>query len=138
MAFWTAVISRIRGLVQSFESTITELVLTGSAATEPRFKDAIKEALRNLVPDSTLDEIIARAKGAYRSQEDGHESDALVFATAKGTAEVAKRRQEGPVRCNENEACKKIRKRYEREERVTLRDLWELWYTSILQWWWSR
>lgn len=105
-AYWTAVTNRIRTLVQSFKPQITQLILTGSSALDPQFKTAVKDALRDLVAESTL-------RMLDREGKDGKEGKGktldLVFATAKGAAEFAKRRQEGPVRCVEGEECKRSR-----------------------------
>lgn len=112
-AYWTAVINRIHTLVQAFKPQITQLILTGSSASDSRFKAAVKDALRDLVAESTL-------KLLDEEGEDGKEGKGkppdFVFATAKGAAEFAKRRQEGPVRCVEGEECKRVRERFEREE----------------------
>lgn len=112
-AYWTAANNRIRTLVQSFRPQIPQLILTGSSASDSRFKAAVKDALRDLVAESTL-------KVLDEEGEDGEEAKSksldFVFATAKGAAEVAKRRQEGPVRCVEGEDCKRVRERFEREE----------------------
>jgi hypothetical protein len=40
----------------------------------------------------------------------GDEQQSLFqFATARGAAEIAKRRQEGPVRCAQSDECKRRR-----------------------------
>jgi ubiquitin len=39
------------------------------------------------------------------------------FATARGAAEIAKRMQEGPVKCAQTEECRKRRERVHDEER---------------------
>lgn len=97
-AYWTAVTNRIRTLVQSFKPQIMQLILTGSSALDPQFKAAVKDALRDLVAESALKMLDSDGKDGKEGK--GKTLD-LVFATAKGAAEFAKRRQEGPVRCVE-------------------------------------
>ena len=53
-AYWTAVTNRIRTPARSFKPEITQLILTGSSASDPWFKTAVKDALRDLVAESTL------------------------------------------------------------------------------------
>jgi hypothetical protein len=119
-AYWAAVTNRIRTLVQSFKPQITQLILTGSSASDPRFKAAVKDALRGLVAESTLKILDEESKDGKEGKDKNPD---LVFATAKGAAEFAKRRQEGPVRCMEGEECKRARERLEREETKVREDL---------------
>lgn len=119
-ACWTAVTNRIRTLVRSFKHQITQLILTGTSASDPRFKAAVKDALRDLVAESTLKILDAERKDG---KEGKGETPDLVFATAKGAAEFAKRRQEGPVRCVEGEECKRARKGLDREETEAMVEL---------------
>ncbi|KAI9764587.1 MAG: hypothetical protein M1840_008316 [Geoglossum simile] len=112
-AYWAAVTNRIRALVQSFNPQITELILTGSSASDPRFKAAVKDALRDLVAEGTVKILNEDGKGSKEGKDKNLD---FVFATAKGAAEFAKRRQEGPVRCVEGEECKQARERLEQEE----------------------
>ncbi|KAI9857502.1 MAG: hypothetical protein M1813_008252 [Trichoglossum hirsutum] len=112
-AYWTTVTNRIRSFVQSFNPQITQLILTGSSASVPRFKVAVKDALRDLVAEGTLKILDEEGKDSKESKDKTLD---LVFATAKGAAEFAKRRQEGPVRCVEREECKRARERLEQEE----------------------
>ncbi|KAI4189635.1 MAG: hypothetical protein LQ346_005077 [Caloplaca aetnensis] len=107
--YWTAVRDWIRLLVQSYKPRITQLMLTGSAAGDGRFREAVRDALYDLVSTTALDGLHpgntdVGAHDAERTAED------FLYATAKGAAEFAKRRQEGPVRCAESEACKRVRK----------------------------
>ncbi|KAH0548141.1 hypothetical protein GP486_008130 [Trichoglossum hirsutum] len=111
--YWLAVTDRIRTLVQSFKPQITQLILTGSSASDPRFKAAVKDALSGLVAEGTLK--ILDEEGKDSKERKDKDLD-LVFATAKGAAEFAKRRQEGPVRCVEGEECKRARERLDQEE----------------------
>lgn len=119
-AYWTAVTNRIRTLVQSFKPRITQLILTGSSASDPRFKAAVKDALRDLVVESTLKMLDWEGKDG--KEEQGKIPD-LVFATAKGAAEFAKRRQEGPVRCVEGGECRRAREGLEWEETEAMVEL---------------
>ncbi|KAH0538820.1 hypothetical protein FGG08_004596 [Glutinoglossum americanum] len=111
--YWAAVTDRIRTPAQSFSLQITQLILTGSSASDPRFKAAVKDALGGLVAEGTLKALDEEGKD---SKEKKNKNLDLVFATAKGAAEFAKRRQEGPVRCVEREECKRARERLGQEE----------------------
>jgi hypothetical protein len=119
-AYWTAVINRIRTLVRSFKPQITQIILTGSSASDPQFKAAVKDALRDLVAESTLKILDGEGKDGKEGKD---KTPDLIFATAKGAAEFAKRRQEGPVRCVEGEKCKRARERLEREETEAMVEL---------------
>ncbi|KAL8903304.1 MAG: hypothetical protein Q9207_004017 [Kuettlingeria erythrocarpa] len=106
--YWMAVRDRIRLLVHSYKPRITQVMLSGSAAGDRRFVDAVRDALYDLVSTTIL-------RGVHTGGTDVGEHDAegiaddFLYATAKGAAEFAKRRQEGPVRCAESEACKRVR-----------------------------
>lgn len=112
-AYWTAVTNQIRTLVQSFKPQITQLILTGSSASDSRFKARVMDALRDLVAEDTLK--VLTEKGEDGLEGKGKSPD-FIFATAKGAAEFAKRRQEGPVKCVEGQKCTRVRERLEREE----------------------
>ena len=61
--YWTTIASRIRAFVQSFKPQITQLVLTGSSATDERFIAVVRDALQDVVAESAseilLDEDMA-------------------------------------------------------------------------------
>ena len=99
--YWDAVRSRIRRLVQSFGVRITQVILTGSSASDQRFKAVVREALKDWTTVGAFD--MMEQQGL-----DG-ELSMLLYATARGAAEFAKRRLEGPVRCKETERCKEFR-----------------------------
>ena len=99
--YWDAVRSRFRKFVQSFGVRITQVILTGSSASDQRFKAVVREALKDRTPVSAFDMIEEQGL-------DG-EPSILLYATARGAAEFAKRRLEGPVRCKETERCKEFR-----------------------------
>jgi hypothetical protein len=90
---------RIRIFVQNYIPQITSLILTGTAASDQRFVDAVKGALLDLISVETMESFIIHVNTASDTD--------LIFATAKGAAEVAKRSQEGPVRCEWSDGCKK-------------------------------
>jgi len=116
--YWTAIAGRTRALVQSFKPQITQLMLTGSSASDPRFKATIKDAVQDVVAESALEMLLDDDKADNSGEIYRGQVADLVFANAKGAAEFAKRRQEGPVRCVESEECKLIRgkERLVREE----------------------
>ncbi|KAL8920501.1 MAG: hypothetical protein Q9208_006251 [Pyrenodesmia sp. 3 TL-2023] len=107
--YWTAVRGRIRSLVRSFKPRITQVILTGSSAGDGRFVEAVKDALYDLVSSTALDGLRTDSRD-LGADGNGITADDFLYATAKGAAEFAKRRQEGPVRCAESEACKRVRK----------------------------
>lgn len=97
--YWTAVSGRIRGLIKSLQRVymphVTEILLTGPFATNKRFHDAICTAFQD--PDA-YESVMASLEPRNDSFADQDESQLLAsFATARGAAEIAKRRQEGPV-----------------------------------------
>lgn len=112
-AYWTAVTNHIRSLVQTFKPQITQLILTGSSASDSQFKARVMDALRDLVAEDTLKVLDEKGEDGSDGED---ESPDFIFATAKGAAEFAKRRQEGPVRCVEGQKCKRVREGLEREE----------------------
>lgn len=118
--YWAAVCDRIRQFVMSFNRVymphITEILLTGPDATDRNFQTAIEAALSDLV--------VSEDELAYLRQRDRTSSDRedwqslFTFATARGAAEFAKRRQEGPFRCAQSEECKRRREHVHRETSV--------------------
>lgn len=119
--YWTAIASRIRALVQSFKPQITQLVLTGSSAADQRFKAVVRDALRDVVAQSTFEMLLNDNKATNNGEMDRGQVADYVFATARGAAEFAKRRQEGPVGCAESDECKRVRERLAREEETDAR-----------------
>ncbi|KAF7190978.1 hypothetical protein HII31_07670, partial [Pseudocercospora fuligena] len=104
--YWAAVSARIRGLVASYKPRITELLLTGTSAKNKQFQRAVQDALLDVVPDDVLATLESFVQGAVIE----HSWEAVFeFATAQGAAEIAKRRQEGPVRCAQSDECRRRR-----------------------------
>jgi hypothetical protein len=108
--FWQVVSARIRKLVVTGQRgslpRISQLVLTGTFASNYCFHTAIRSALQDVVDDSTL----AVLDGESSSRTSEREWKTLFeFATARGAAEMAKRRQEGPTFCRQTDACRKRR-----------------------------
>ncbi|TVY18190.1 hypothetical protein LARI1_G003133 [Lachnellula arida] len=104
--YWASVSTRIRELVMSFKPGITELLLTGTSATDARFKAALRDALHDIVGEDVLAVFDSDGNNVFNKDEWKATFD---FATARGAAEVAKRRQEGPVRCAQSDECKERR-----------------------------
>jgi hypothetical protein len=90
---------RIRIFVQKNIPPVTLLILTGTAASDWRFIDTVKDALQDLVSVETLESFSAHVQMTSNTD--------LVFATAKGAAEAAKRSQEGLIKCDWIDKCKK-------------------------------
>lgn len=107
--YWTTVRDRVRLLVKCFKHCLTQLILTGSSAGDGRFEETVQDALYDLVSATTLDVLRTHCTG-LGADDKKRTGDDLLYATAKGAAGIAKRRQEGPVRCAESEACKRFRR----------------------------
>jgi hypothetical protein len=113
--YWAAVSARIRELVVSYHWCITELLLTGTSVTDARFKTALLDALHDVVAWDVLAALGGRGNDTVNTEE---WNEMFAFATARGAAEVAKRRQEGPVKCRQTDEC---RARRENQRPATLR-----------------
>lgn len=94
---------KMRSFVQSQRRKITMILLTGTRVGEHRFKKTLRDALENLVATQAMEEI-----DRSFSKDVGVDVH-TVFATAKGAAEVAKRRMEAPVRCLWREDCEALK-----------------------------
>lgn len=108
-AYWIDVSKRVRELVikplqRVYMPHVTELLLSGPHATNTRFHKAIRTAFQDL----DVDESVLASLGYGDGSLSGHEEwrSLLKFATARGAAEIAKRRQEGPVQCAQSEECR--------------------------------
>jgi hypothetical protein len=106
--------NHIGRFARSWHWKIEAVILTGTAASDPRFKDAVKDAL--------VDIIKAEAIQSLHSNAQASDMD-LTFATAKGAAEIAKRYQEGPVRCQWSKACKRALRQAQRSKEVEVLEL---------------
>ncbi|TVY50745.1 hypothetical protein LCER1_G008416 [Lachnellula cervina] len=93
--YWATVSARIRELVISFKPRINQLLLTGTLVTDARFKAALRDALHDIIAEDVLAILDGNGDNAFNKDEWKAMFD---FATARGAAEVAKRRQEGPIR----------------------------------------
>ncbi|TVY87168.1 hypothetical protein LAWI1_G007468, partial [Lachnellula willkommii] len=85
--YWASVSARIRELVMSFKPGITELLLTGTSATDARFKAALGDALHDIVSEEVLAVFNSDSNNVSNKDEWKATFD---FATARGAAEVAK------------------------------------------------
>ena len=104
--YWLRVFERIRALVTTFRGRIEALILTGTMATDARFIATLRDALYDVVSEP----VAALLASDLNVRTDEREAEAMArFATARGAAEFAKRRQEGPNRCNESKLCKQRR-----------------------------
>lgn len=96
---WTAVSDRIRELVKSLQRVymphVTELLLSGPYATNKLFHGAIRAAFQDLDVDKRVLASLGHRNDSLENQDD--ERSFFSFATARGAAEIAKRKQEGPV-----------------------------------------
>jgi hypothetical protein len=108
--FWQDVSARIREMVvvgqRGSLPRISQLILTGTYASDDCFHTAIRRALHDLVDDKTLAILDG---GSTSSSSEGKWKTMFEFATARGAAEMAKRRQEGPTLCGQTDECRKRR-----------------------------
>jgi hypothetical protein len=112
--YWAAVSARIREFAVSYRWRITELLLTGTSVTDARFKAALRDALHDIVAEDVLAVLDDNSDSTINAEE---WKATFAFATARGAAEVAKRRQEGPIRCAQTDEC---RARRENQRPMTL------------------
>ena len=111
MPYWSAVSARIRELVSSYHRPIDQLLLTGPLAANPRFKAAVSTALRELFDQEVLAVLVSEHDDEIETEAEGAWQELFDFATSWGAAEVAKRRQEGPVGCRQTDECRQRRER---------------------------
>jgi hypothetical protein len=108
--FWYDVSTKIRKLVESQERSgfprISQLILTGTFASDACFRYAIRDALSGLVSEIAMP-VVDRPSNSTTAEEEW--KTLFEFATARGAAEMAKRRQEGPTLCKQTDACRKRR-----------------------------
>ncbi|KAI0441107.1 hypothetical protein F4803DRAFT_524596 [Xylaria telfairii] len=95
--YWNRVRTRIRDFVESKHRS-ERLYLTGDSASEPRFLEVVKTALMDIVSPSVLEALDYTLSMTS--------SEHYLFATSKGAAEFAKRRQEGMALCQLPEECR--------------------------------
>ena len=117
--YWNMVSARIRAFVSSYRPRINRTLLTGPSATNPRFKDVLRTALYDLVDADVLSELDSQYEKP--ATDEGAWQELVEFATAKGAAEVAKRRQEGPLRCQWTGECRARHEHAVSQEREMLR-----------------
>lgn len=108
LSYWDIVSSRIRDLVLSSRPPITQVILTGTAASNEQFHHTLREALHDIVSADVLVSL-SDTLGKVVSTEE--RESFFTFAIARGAAEMAKRRQEGPVRCAQSDECKRRREK---------------------------
>ncbi|KAI0429117.1 hypothetical protein F5Y09DRAFT_270249 [Xylaria sp. FL1042] len=95
--YWKKLEARIREFVESNHRP-EKIYLTGDSVTEPRFLDAVRNALVDLTLPPVLE--ILNLTASISSAED------FLFMTSIGAAEFAKRRQEGMAQCQLPEECR--------------------------------
>ncbi|KAI1744310.1 hypothetical protein F4680DRAFT_444339 [Xylaria scruposa] len=93
---WDRVGMRIRQFANS-KRRVERLYLTGDSASEPRFLEAVTTALVDFALPSVLETLEYTSSNASAKH--------YLFATSKGAAEFAKRRQEGMALCQLPEKC---------------------------------
>lgn len=111
VAFWAHVRAQLAALPRRVGSRITTVQLAGDCTAEPKFKDALRDALAEVAPWWKWSS--GRGKG-----EEGEWTPDPVFGAAIGAALYARRRQEVPFRCVEREHCEEERQRQRDREDV--------------------
>lgn len=114
--YWATISARIRELVISYKLPITKVLLTGTSAANIHFRAALRDALHGIITQDMLDVLDSDDDKATSSDE---MKNLFEFATARGAAEIAKRRQEGPVSCAQTDEC---RERRERRKHLVLKN----------------
>jgi hypothetical protein len=108
--FWYDVSMKIRKLVGSCERSgfprISQLIFTGTSASDACFRHVVRDVLYDLVSESAM---AVGDRPSNSSTAEGQWKTLFEFATARGAAEMAKCRQEGPVLCKQTDACRKGR-----------------------------
>lgn len=100
---------KMKEFVQNEGRKITIILLTGTRVSDRRFKETLRDALGGLVTTEAL-------TGIDESLVQDNSNDMYeIFATAKGAAEVAKRRLEAPVRCRWRKDCAALKERKDKE-----------------------
>lgn len=115
--YWTAVSKRIHELVQpligGWRSPVTQILLSGPFATDRHLHYAIRAALQDLAGlESALGML---DHGSEFPDNEKEWQSFFTFATARGAAEIAKRMQEGPVHCAQDEEYRQRRERTHNE-----------------------
>ncbi|QIX01627.1 hypothetical protein AMS68_007144 [Peltaster fructicola] len=109
--YWTTISTRVEELANSLNRVymphVTDLLLTGPFATDKRFQAAIRTALHGLVAHDDVLAVLQDGNDTIRDQD--RRRSVFEFATARGAAEIAKRRQEGPVNCAQSDECRRRR-----------------------------
>lgn len=100
-SFWNVLQDIIVDVGRSAKSPLTDVLLLGEDAGNPDLIDAIKDALKQLVPHRLNDIRISSLGGA--------EEFAPVYVAARGAAEFAKRAQEAPPNCRKPPRCARNR-----------------------------
>jgi hypothetical protein len=115
--YWNSISARIRKLAVSSPFVINKLLLTGTSASEPRFKAALRDALHDTVAEDVIADLVGDDDAAVYGTEWRVK---FAFATAQGAANVAKRLQEIPFMCRQTAECKKRHERAQEEVRQKL------------------
>lgn len=107
--YWVAVSDRIRELAKDREGyprrrDIDDLLLTGPAVTNTYFRAAVKVVLHDLVASEG---VLVLSTDYHKAANRKESVWFFSFETARGAAEIAKRRQEGPYRCVWTHECQR-------------------------------
>ncbi|KAI1378073.1 hypothetical protein F4677DRAFT_414369 [Hypoxylon crocopeplum] len=123
--FWRHVRKQVQSWVGGLPTRLTQVMLVGENATEPGFLAVLKDALLDYghSPGGIEGQIL------LQDNQGNQETMDPVFASARGSAQYARWRQEAPIGCKERKVCEEKRERSRREgllqklnsERVDLR-----------------
>lgn len=128
--YWSRIFEVIIEIGRASLRPLTTLLLLGEDAENPDFVRTVQEALRELLPEASAEEVAAMmlvsgerkadGDGEVVGEQTGGSSEMLdpLYLAARGAAEFAKRAQEAPAGCVEPARCAKNRGPAENEGRL--------------------
>lgn len=111
--YWAQIHDVITRIGRTALRPLTTLLLLGEDAQNSDFVHTVQEALRELLPDASAEEIAAMVR-VLGEREVGSDGDIAgsgsqkwdpLYVAARGAAEFAKRAQEAPAGCKEPARC---------------------------------
>ena len=119
--YWSRIFDVIIEIGRASLRPLNTLLLLGEDAENPDFVRTVQEALRELLPEASAEEVAAMvlvsgerkadSDGELVDEQTGGSSELLdpLYLAARGAAEFAKRAQEAPAGCREPARCAKNR-----------------------------
>ena len=125
--YWSHIFDVIVEIGRTSLWSSTTLLLLGEDAENPDFMRTVQEALRELLPEASAEEVAAMVKVLVERKADGdgeqtgdigREMLDSLYLAARGAARFAKRAQEAPAGCVEPARCAENRVPGETEGRL--------------------